>query len=349
MKRLGAHKRTERKIMRIRLLVLCMTLCSVTPAMADVSVGIRLGNVSIGVNLPRYPELVRVPGYPVYYAPRLNTNYFFYDGEYWVYLNDSWYSSPWYNGPWDQMDPEYVPVYILRIPIRYYRQPPAYFRGWSRNAPPRWGEHWGHDWAQRRSGWDRWDHRSAPAPAPLPRYQKRYSGTHYPRVDQQQTLQRQNYRYQPRDPLVRQLAPTPQAQHPSAPSRSGIRIAPQPAGKEVPRNMGSRPPPSAQPAPHGQPNVAEPSQRPAPARVAPQRQAPPARPAVQRSQPAPGKPQVQHSQPAPAQHQPPGAGARDQGGKPQAKGAGQEQKRGQGGGKDDNRDQPDDRGQGRQH
>jgi hypothetical protein len=101
--------------------------------------------------------------------------------------------------------PEYVPLYMLRVPVRYYRQPPAYFRGWGRNAPPRWGQHWGHDWEQRRSGWNRWDRRSAPNPAPLPLYQRQYSGDRYPRqVEQQYQLNQQHYRYQPRDPVVRQ-------------------------------------------------------------------------------------------------------------------------------------------------
>ncbi len=327
--------------MRIRLLVLCMALCSVAPAMADVSVGIRLGNVSIGVNLPQYPDLVRVPGYPVYYAPRLDTNYFFYDGEYWVFLDDSWYSSPWYNGPWDQVDPEFVPVYILRIPVRYYRQPPMYFRGWSRNAAPRWGNHWGHDWEQRRSGWDRWDHRSAPTPAPLPVYQKRYSGSHYPPVEQQRSLQGQHYRYQPRDPLVRQHQPSPQAR--PTPPRNDMRAVPRRGGNESQRNMGSRPPPSIQPAPHVQPHGAERNQRPAPVQVAPQRQAPPVRQ------------EIQHQQPGSAQHPQPGARAHDQGGKPQDKGgkrqdkgAGQERNRGQSDGQDNNRDRPGDHGQGGQ-
>ncbi|MGA7180705.1 MAG: recombinase family protein [Thiobacillaceae bacterium] len=38
--------------------------------------------------------------------------------------------------------------------MRYYHRPPAYFRGWGYDAPPRWGEHWGRNWDQRRSGWD---------------------------------------------------------------------------------------------------------------------------------------------------------------------------------------------------
>jgi len=186
-------------------IVLGMLMSSVASAAVQVSIGIGLPNMSIGINLPAYPELVRVPGYPVYYAPRLEANFFFYDSMYWVYQDDNWYASSWYNGPWGLVGPEAVPVYVLRIPVRYYRQPPGYFRGWRPDAPPRWGDHWGRDWEQRRSGWDRWNRSAAPAPAPLPTYQRQYSGDRYPRqVEQQQELHQRNYRYQPRDPVVRQ-------------------------------------------------------------------------------------------------------------------------------------------------
>ncbi len=187
------------------LIMLWMLSCSVAAATAQVSIGIWSPNVSIRINLPVYPELVLVPGYPVYYAPRLEANFFFYDGMYWIYQDDYWYESSWYNGPWWLVEPEFVPLFILRIPVRYYRQPPVYFRGWRANAPPRWGEHWGRDWERHRSGWDRWNRSAAPAPAPLPIYQRQYSGDRYPRqVEQQQELQKQKYRYQPRDPIVRQ-------------------------------------------------------------------------------------------------------------------------------------------------
>jgi hypothetical protein len=161
-------------------------------------------HVSIGVNFPVYPEFVRVPGYPVYYAPRVNTNVFFYDGLYWVYHHDTWYASTWYNGPWSEVVPEAVPVYVLRVPVRYYRAPPAYFSYWAADAAPRWDQHWGSAWAQQRIGWDRWDRSSVPAAAPLPVYQRQYTGARYPRVEQQVVIQSQQYRYQPRDTVVRQ-------------------------------------------------------------------------------------------------------------------------------------------------
>lgn len=186
----------------VGLLLLC---CAAIPARAELSIGIGLPHVSIGINLPLFPELVPVPGYPVYYAPGIQANYFFYDGMYWVFQDDYWYASSWYDGPWWLVEPDVVPVFILRIPVRYYRHPPGYFRSWRADAPPRWGQRWGRDWEHKRRGWDKWQRGSAPARAPLPVYQKKYSGERYPRqVEQQQEIRRQQYRYEPRNKAVRQ-------------------------------------------------------------------------------------------------------------------------------------------------
>ena len=191
--------------MRHLLIALPMLLGTATAANAEISVGISLPGVNIGVNMPMYPQLVPVPGYPVYYDPRADSNYFFYDGLYWVFQDDNWYASDWYNGPWQLTEPDYVPLYVLRVPVRYYHRPPVYFRSWRADAPPRWGDHWGHEWEQRRSGWDRWDRRSVPAPAPLPTYQRQYSGSNYPRAaEQQHAIRSEHYRYQPREPITQQ-------------------------------------------------------------------------------------------------------------------------------------------------
>jgi hypothetical protein len=196
-------RRTE---MRYLLVASSLLLGSVTSAQAQVSIGIGLPGIDIGINVPVYPELVPVPGYPVYYDPRANMNYFFYDGAYWVYQGDHWYASSWYNGPWQLVGPDQVPLFVLRVPVRYYRQPPAYFRGWRADAPPRWGKHWGHDWERRRGGgWDRWDRRSAPRAAPLPVYQRPYSGDRYPRApEHQHSIRSEQYRYRPREAVTRQ-------------------------------------------------------------------------------------------------------------------------------------------------
>jgi len=191
--------------MRHLIVVLGLLLVPLTPGVAQVSIQIGLPGINIGINQPVYPQLVQVPGYPVYYDPGAASNYFFYDGMYWVFQGDSWYASSWYNGPWALVSPRYVPVFILRVPVTYYRHPPAYFRGWQPSGPPRWGEHWGNDWERQRQGWDRWDHGSAPRPAPLPVYQKQYSGTRYPRAEQQQELHREKYSYQTRDAEVKRV------------------------------------------------------------------------------------------------------------------------------------------------
>lgn len=249
--------------MRGTAVALAVFLWAGSPAVAQVSVGISMPGVSIGINMPMYPQLVRVPNYPVYYAPRVNTNLFFYDGLYWVYQRDEWYASSWYNGPWSLVSPQMVPLFVLRIPVRYYRNPPVYFRGWRSDAPPRWGDHWGNQWAQQRSGWDRWDRRAIPAPAPLPVYQRQYSGDRYPQaLAQQQALQSRSYRYQPRDAIVRQHfqqqvapvapAPAPRVQQ-AAPGR-----APDQQGRPV---LQPRPQPQAQPM---QPRMQQPVPQPVP-------------------------------------------------------------------------------------
>jgi hypothetical protein len=259
-------------------LITLLLLCSVSAAEAQISIGIGLPNVSIGINLPLYPELVPVPGYPVYYAPRVDGNYFFYDGMYWVYQDDNWYASSWYNGPWGFVDPQVVPLFILRVPVHYYRRPPVYFRGWQSDGPPRWGQHWGHGWEQRRSGWDRWDRRSVHAPAPLPVYQRQYSGDRYPRrVEQQQELRSRHYRYQPRDTVIRQHFEQPSGKRAPAAAQKGRKEAPEtrsPRDHDIQRST-----PQQQRAPaakHTQPQQrgGENVQRPTPNQAPPQQRSP---------------------------------------------------------------------------
>jgi len=248
------------------LIVVSWMLLAMASAVAQVSIGISVPGVSIGIHVPVYPQLVRVPGYPVYYAPGMRANFFFYDGMYWVYQGDNWYASSWYDGPWGLVRPEFVPVFVLRVPVRYYGNPPDYFRGWQREAPPRWGDHWGREWEQHRSGWDHWDRRAVPAPAPLPMYQRQYSGTRYPPVERQRELRDRNYRYEPRDALVQQHyreqavhgapAASPHAQQPSPAQRAepqGARPAPQQQERPpAPQKQQERPPAQEQPRPSRQ-------------------------------------------------------------------------------------------------
>jgi len=232
---------------RNALILMGVLMTPLAHSATQVSIGIGFPNVSIGINIPAYPQLVAVPGYPVYYAPRMQANYFFYDGMYWVFQGDNWYASSWYNGPWWFVEPYAVPVYVLRVPVRYYRSPPSYFRAWRSDAPPRWGNHWGQEWEQHRSGWDKWDRRAAPTPAPLPTYQKQYSGDRYPRqVEQQRTLQQERYRYEPRDPVVRKQYQERYQERPqhTGPDRQNRQGAPEERG---PRSQDIQ-----RPAPHQQ-------------------------------------------------------------------------------------------------
>ena len=227
--------------MRIRLMACLLLLTATVPAAAQLSIGISIGS---------YPSFMVVPGYPVYYAPDVGANYFFYDGLYWVYQDDNWYSSSWYNGPWEPVGPMYVPIYILQIPVRYYRRPPQYFRGWQPDRPPRWNDHWGRDWAQHRQDWDRPRQDAHPAPAPLPDYQRRYSGRDYPRGDQQQVLRQQNYHYQPQHPApaIQRQPATPRAEQPHA-----LRKTPDSAHDRDQKPQGNHPDDKGKPGGKGKP------------------------------------------------------------------------------------------------
>ena len=157
--------------MRTTWLALSLLAAPLSPALAQAQFSLHLGGpgVSLGIVMPVVPELVQVPGAPVYYAPRAHANYFFFDGVYWVFHADRWYASAGYDGPWHLVAPEYVPAYVLRVPVRYYRAPPAYFRGWRVDDSPRWDQRWGREWEHRRAGWDRRDgHAPRPVAWPAP-------------------------------------------------------------------------------------------------------------------------------------------------------------------------------------
>ncbi len=284
--------------MRSIVVALTLAMLAPSPALAQIGVGMALPGVRIGINVPVYPALVPISGYPVYYAPALGINFFFYDGLYWVYQGDSWYVSSWYDGPWTLVAPVAVPLFVLRIPLRYYVNPPVYFRGYPLDAPPRWGLHWGPEWERHRRGWDRWDRRDVPPPAPLPLYQQRYYGDRYPGIREQEQIRQRDYRYQPHDAVGREIyrgratQPAPQAplRVPNAPQHPAPAAAPHPPVRVAPPMR----PPQASPPPVS-PRPAEPRAplrvpAPAPAPVPPYPGAAPLRqgPPPGRGQQAPG-------------------------------------------------------------
>ncbi|HEU4846326.1 MAG TPA: hypothetical protein VFT05_18810 [Burkholderiaceae bacterium] len=298
-------------------LFLCWLLAG-TPWMSDAAT-----YVSVNLNLSTYPDLVPVPGYPVYYAPHLRSNFFFYDGLYWLLIGDSWYVSSWYNGPWSYVGPDAVPLFLLRIPVRYYLDPPIYFGDWRRDAPPLWGRHWGPDWERRHDGWDRWNRRAAPPPAPLPVYQRQYSGARYPQPAQQQALHSQNYRYRPHDAVVQRLVPVQAARPgPAAPEPAHMPPGRQehpPQAQSAQRHVAPAHPAPAPPAPNyrmesnGPQREAGPGNRP----PAPREEAPVRRP-PQREERALERP---HAAPPPGRAEPPHEAARPEHGQEQRKGA----------------------------
>jgi len=112
-------------------------------------------SVSIGINLPAPPSFVIVPGTPVAYAPAVPANYFFYGSQYYVFGNGIWHVGPTYNGPWVVVAPEYIPLPILTVPVKYYRAPPPPWKKWKREAPPHWDPAWGHEWKKAHKEYEK--------------------------------------------------------------------------------------------------------------------------------------------------------------------------------------------------
>lgn len=209
---------TLRRAARLAPWMLACTLALAAPPAPEVT-RFSIPGSRIGLDIAAYPELVPVPGYPVYYAPQVKANYFHYDGLYWAYQQDQWYAGSWYNGPWASVSPEAVPLFLLRVPVRYFRQPPYHFRAWGSDDPPRWGEHWGPDWERRRSGWNQWNRLDIPATAPQPRFQREYAGRRYPEPAEQLALHARHYRHEPIEAVIHQYLP----------------VRPAPAGAAKPR------------------------------------------------------------------------------------------------------------------
>jgi hypothetical protein len=106
------------------------------PARGDVHIGINIGPPPIVVAEP--PRLVVVPRSPVYWAPSLPYNFFYYGGRYWTYHEDGWFSAGSVHGPWVVIDLPRVPRPVLAVPIAYYRVPPGHWKRMRRGGPPPW-------------------------------------------------------------------------------------------------------------------------------------------------------------------------------------------------------------------
>ena len=104
---------------------------------ADVHVGINIGvppPPQVVIEAP--PPLVVVPRSPVYYAPELPYNYFYYGGLYYTFHEGAWFSAVSFRGPWGFVAVNRVPRPLLAVPVQYYKVPPGHWK--KHHGPPRW-------------------------------------------------------------------------------------------------------------------------------------------------------------------------------------------------------------------
>jgi hypothetical protein len=100
---------------------------------SDVKINIGLGVPPLVLTAP--PQLVVVPGTPVYYAPDVSANLFFYKGRYYTVANGVWAMAPAYTGPWAVIQIGQVPAPVVAVPAEYYKIPPGQLK---KHGPPPW-------------------------------------------------------------------------------------------------------------------------------------------------------------------------------------------------------------------
>ena len=105
--------------------------------------------VSVDISIGSRPALAVVPGTAVYYAPHVAYNYFAYNGRFYVYQQDVWFSARAYSGPWTVIAFERVPRPILGVPVTYYKAPPKHWK--QKHGPPPWAAAKGH---AKKKGYD---------------------------------------------------------------------------------------------------------------------------------------------------------------------------------------------------
>jgi hypothetical protein len=108
-----------------------MLLAGASATAADVQIHIGLGVPPIVLSAP--PQLVVVPGTPVYYAPNVSANLFFYQGRYYTVANGVWAVAPAYTGPWAVIQIGQVPAPVVAVPVEYYKIPPGQLK---KHGPP---------------------------------------------------------------------------------------------------------------------------------------------------------------------------------------------------------------------
>jgi hypothetical protein len=110
-----------------------MLVSGASATASDVKITIGLGVPPLVLTAP--PQLVVVPGTPVYYAPEVSANLFFYQGLYYIVANGVWSMAPAYTGPWAVIQIGQVPAPVVAVPVEYYKIPPGQLM---KHGPPPW-------------------------------------------------------------------------------------------------------------------------------------------------------------------------------------------------------------------
>lgn len=96
--------------------------------LAEINVNMDIGLPLPIIVIPEPPVVVLIPGTPVYHAPHVGIDIFFYSNRWYRKHNGRWYKASYYNGPWAYLPVQRIPVALVNLPPDYRHIPPGHQR-----------------------------------------------------------------------------------------------------------------------------------------------------------------------------------------------------------------------------
>ena len=136
--------------------IVAFVLFTTHPEKARAEVNINVGIIppipQVVISTP--PPMIQIPGTYIYAVPDIDADVVFYQGSWFRPHQNYWYRSNGYNGPWVNIDLNFMPGPILRLPPGFRSVPPGHKRFPYGQMKKNWrsweqSHHWG-DYGHKR-------------------------------------------------------------------------------------------------------------------------------------------------------------------------------------------------------
>ncbi len=101
------------------IVVVFMSVGILSPRTSDAGIGVSIGIPLPGLRLAAPPDLAIIAGTPVYFAPDIQADLYFYHGNWYRPYGGEWYVSAEFGGPWGHVAIGNVPPPLVDLPPDY--------------------------------------------------------------------------------------------------------------------------------------------------------------------------------------------------------------------------------------